>query len=105
MASIQWREIVAQKRKEQADAIPIDWILDNLPPKEVFNVVDFPEKCGLLTPKEIEITNTEVDVLLEKLANSIWTSFDVTTAFCKRAIIAHQLVREYLLVSLVVSHH
>ena len=104
MASTQWREIVAQKRKEQAATIPKDWILDNLPLKGVLNVVDFPEKCGLLTPKDIEITNTEVHVLLEKLANGIWTSVEVTTAFCKRAIIAHRLVREYLL-SLFVSHH
>lgn len=104
MASTQWREIVVRKRKEQVATIPKDWIPENLPSKEIFNVVDFPEKCGLLTPKDIEITNTEVGVLLEKLANGIWTSVEVTTAFSKRAIIAHQLVREYLLSSISVSY-
>lgn len=101
MATIHWKDIVAQKRKEQAASIPKDWILANLPSKDTLDVMDFPEKCGLLTAKEIEIANTEVDVLLEKLANGIWTSVEVTTAFSKRAIIAHQLVREsYLLFSL-----
>ncbi|KJA21303.1 hypothetical protein HYPSUDRAFT_165783 [Hypholoma sublateritium FD-334 SS-4] len=92
MATIHWQEIVAQKRKEQAASIPKDWILPNLPSKDTLNVIDFPEKCGLLTAKEIEITNTEVDVILKKLANGIWSSVEVTTAFSKRAIIAHQLV-------------
>ena len=84
-----------QKRKEQAATIPKDWILANLPSKDTLNVIDFPEKCGLLTAKEVEITNTEVDVLLEKLANGIWTSVEVTATFAKRAIVAHELVREY----------
>ena len=53
-----------------------------------------PEQCGLLTARELEITNTtDVDVLLNKLPTSAWSSVEVTTAFYKRAIIAHQLVR------------
>ena len=52
-----------------------------------------PEKCGPLNAKEIDITNSEVDVLLENMAKGIWSAVEVTAAFSKRAVVAHQLVR------------
>lgn len=56
--------------------------------------MDVPISCGLLSPREVEITETtDVGILLEKLASAEWSSVEVTTAFYKRAIIAHQLVR------------
>ncbi|TFK31262.1 hypothetical protein BDQ12DRAFT_581048, partial [Crucibulum laeve] len=91
MPATSWREIVAEKRLRQKAAIPKDWILPNLPPKEQLDVSNVPETCGLLSMKEIEITNSTVEVLLANLANNIWSSVEVTTAFSKRAIIAHQL--------------
>lgn len=95
MASVtkNWKDVVAEKRARQAATIPKDWILSNLPPKETLNVIDFPEKCGLLSAKEIHITNSGVDVLLENMAKRIWSAMEVTTAFSKRAVVAHQLVR------------
>ncbi|KAF8904721.1 amidase signature domain-containing protein [Gymnopilus junonius] len=87
-----WQELAAEKKERQAATIPKEWILTNLPPKEQLSVIDFPEKSGLLDDKEIEITNTEIGGLLEKLAKGIWSAVEVTTAFSKRAIIAHQLV-------------
>lgn len=92
MATKHWKELIAEKRARQAASIPKEWILTNPPPKEILNVIDFPEKAGLLTDREIEITNTEAIVLLDKLAKGVWSSVDVTTAFAKRAVIAHQLV-------------
>ncbi|OJA19800.1 hypothetical protein AZE42_05608 [Rhizopogon vesiculosus] len=56
------------------------------------DVIGFPETCGPLNAREIEVTNTSVDVLLEKLACGEWTAMDVTTAFYKRNIVSHQLV-------------
>lgn len=88
-----WKDVVAEKRARQAATIPEDWILSNLPPKETLNVIDFPEKCGLLNAKEVDITNSEVGVLLENMAKGLWSAVEVTTAFSKRAVIAHQLVR------------
>ncbi|KAH9474372.1 Acetamidase [Psilocybe cubensis] len=92
MASKHWKQLIAEKRERQAATIPKEWILTNLPPKEALNVIDFPEKSGLLTDKELEITSAHVEVLLEKISTGIWSSVEVTTAFSKRAIIAHQLV-------------
>lgn len=89
----QWKDVVARKRNEQASSIPKDWNLTELPSKDTLDVMDFPDKCGLLSSKEKEITNSEVTTLLEKLAKGVWTAVEVTTAFAKRAIIAQQLVR------------
>lgn len=93
MSTKHWKETVAQKRLERAASIPKEWILTSLPSEDTLNVIDFPEKCGLLTASDIEITNTEVIILLEKLAKGTWSAVEVTTAFSKRAIIAQQLVR------------
>ena len=86
-----WTQLVAEKKQRQLNSIPRDWLV-SLPPDSTLDVTGFPETCGLLTAREIEMTNTSTDVLLEKLASGEWTSVDVTTAFYKRAIIAHQLV-------------
>lgn len=88
-----WKALAADKKQRQLKAIPKDWLVSP-PPDSTLDVTGFPETCGLLTAREIEITNTLVDVLLEKLASGEWTSVDVTTAFYKRAIIAHQLVSQ-----------
>jgi amidase len=86
-----WTTLIAEKKKRQLESIPQEWIVT--PPSDsTLDVSAFPKTCGLLNAREIEITNTSVDVLLEKLACAAWTAVDVTTAFYKRAIIAHQLV-------------
>ena len=57
------------------------------------SVLDVPATCGLLTPRELKITETtNVDTILQNLRTTEWSSVEVTTAFYKRAIIAHQLV-------------
>lgn len=61
------------------------------------NILDFPRRSGLLTNDEIDITeNYDAVSLLEAMASGELTSLAVTTAFCKRAAIAHQLVRHLL---------
>lgn len=58
-------------------------------PKDVRAV---PRECGLLTPSELEITDKYDAVgLAEAIASKKLTAVAVATAFCKRAIIAHQL--------------
>lgn len=92
--STPWREIVRDKRARQAQSIPKDWFI-TCPDDTVLDVTRVPEQCGLLTTKELEITDTtDVALLLSKLASGEWSSVEVTTAFYKRAIVAQQLVRE-----------
>jgi hypothetical protein len=87
-----WTQLVEQKKQRQLKSIPHEWLVSEPPPDSTLDVTNFPETCGLLTARDIEITNTSTDVLLENLACGEWTAVDVTIAFSKRAIVAHQLV-------------
>lgn len=87
-----WQTKVAKKQVEIKAAVPPEWLLPatTTPPK---NVLDIPRQCGLLSEKELDITESYDAVeLLEKLSTGTFTSAEVTEAFCKRAAIAQQLV-------------
>lgn len=93
MAQVKWQDLVVDKRRRQQAAIPYEWILKSPPDNTVLDVRLIPEEPGILSAREVEVTNTGVELLLHNLASGIWSSVEVTTAFYKRAIIAHQLVR------------
>jgi amidase len=99
-----WTKVVEDKKARQEASIPKDWLLKDLPAKDIQDVWRFPEQCGLLSAKELEITATPVDLLLVKLADATWSAVEVTTAFSKRAIVAHQIVRVYSLYIVLASH-
>lgn len=87
-----WETLVVDKRKRQNDSIPKEWLI-TLPSEDRLDVLNVPKECGILTTKELEITELDdVATLLLNLASGKWSSVEVTTAYCKRAIIAHQLV-------------
>ncbi len=94
-----WRALVAAKRTQVAKALPQEWrlpssILETVSPTADISVLDVPAKCGLLTEKEIAITeNHDATDLIANMAAKELSSFEVTLAFCKRAAIAHQVVR------------
>ncbi|KAF7314350.1 General amidase [Mycena kentingensis (nom. inval.)] len=86
-----WQLKCARRKQAQLDSIPSEWIIER-PPPEQLNVIAFPSQCGLLSPLELEITETvDVQTILDNLKERKWTSVQVTTAFYKRAIIAQQL--------------
>ncbi|KAL1405329.1 hypothetical protein Q8F55_008958 [Vanrija albida] len=87
-----WEDVAAAKQAARDALIPDAWrlpkeTLDNLPK----NVLDVPRKSGILTERELEITETTAPRLVEALIARKYTSVEVTTAFSKRAAIAHQL--------------
>lgn len=89
-----FQEICSNAQANLLEAIPPPWRLpiEQIPTVAGANVIDIPRTCGLLTPKQIEITEQTATELLAKLANGSLTSVEVTEAFCARAAIAHQLV-------------
>ena len=96
--SAHWRDIVAEKRARQLAAIPKEWLISP-PSNTVKDVTRIPD--DFLSPREKEITNTiDVAVLLAKLASAEWSSLEVTTAFYKRAIIAQQVVSNFVAILL-----
>jgi amidase len=94
-----WQDRAALKRSTSAEALPRSVILLDPPSAEVLDVMAVPAQCGLMTGRELEITESRtVGGLLEKIARREYTSLEVAAAFIKRAVIAQQLV------SLVHSH-
>lgn len=87
-----WQDLCAEKKQRQKESIPKRWIIT--PPADTqLDVTYVPAECGILTPEELEITETQdVALLLEKLATGAWSSVDVTRAYYKRAVIAQQVV-------------
>ncbi|KAI9052723.1 hypothetical protein LZ554_002999 [Drepanopeziza brunnea f. sp. 'monogermtubi'] len=93
-----WQSLASAHREVAASKIPPEWklpssVTDPVSETSTQEVLSIPRTCGILSEKEIEITeNYSAVTLLEHLASGRFTSVEVTTAFCKRAAIAQQLV-------------
>jgi len=93
-----WQDIVRKKRAEAADKIPTAWRLPteytaNISETSSNSVLHVPRECGLLTAKQLDITEKyDATDLLEKLHSGQFTAIEVTEAFCIRAAIAQQVV-------------
>lgn len=107
-----WQQRVERKRQACANKIPAEWCI----PDAVMASLDAPladhknnliqkniiRESGIMTAHELHITEEyTVPELLAALASGSLSSVEVTTAYCKRAAIAQQLV--YTLVSLIVG--
>lgn len=89
-----YKLIGAEKRRLRESKIPHQWLLPNTDYQHGPDLVQIPATCGILNEIEVDITSQhDATDILEKLRNGTWTAEIVTTAFCKRAAIAHQLVR------------
>lgn len=92
-----WEQKAQAKRAQAAAKIPRSWqlparTLEAISQDSNQSVLAIPRMCGLLTERELEITELyDATALLEKLALREFTSVEVTTAFAKRAAIAQQL--------------
>ena len=91
-----WQATADARRKKINNAIPAS---HHIPPARLEhltdpkNVIGVPDCCGVLTQREVEITTiSSATKLLKDIRDRVYTAVEVTTAFCKRASIAHQLV-------------
>ncbi len=85
-----WEEIANDKKARIAASIPTEWLLKQKPTED--SVMDYPKKSGILGPEELAITESTATELVAQMATGKLTSVAVTTAFCKRAALAQQLV-------------
>ena len=93
-----WQRIAQKAELLRDSTIPPEWLLIDPVSGDVRNVMKVPYTCGVMTEIELALTDKDATSLLEMLKSGRVSSFDVTLAFCKRAAIAHQLVRiEYSL--------
>ena len=89
-----WQAIAQRKKEEQLKRIPPEWIRfpKDFKPDSV-NVLEVPRNCGLLTKKDLIITeNYDATALAEAIRGRKLSSVNVVKAFCKRAAIAQLLV-------------
>ncbi|EXJ81134.1 hypothetical protein A1O3_07422 [Capronia epimyces CBS 606.96] len=94
MALKSW-EIEANKSKEVlAKSTPKQWLVpeDKLPSAETLNVADFARQSGILSGKEVSITEMTATALVAKMEKGELTAEEVVVAFLKRATIGQQLL-------------
>lgn len=90
-----WQQVAEAKRAQREALLPEAYKVpaSSLPAVNTDSVVDFPRGAGILSKREVEITETDdVSALLVKLASGEYTAVEVLEAFIKRSCIAHQLV-------------
>ena len=88
-------EVEAEKcRRVLKDSIQTQWLLpkDKLPSSDRLNVLDVPKESGMLSERELDITNSDATGLTKKMETGDWSAEEVTIAYLKRATIGHQLV-------------
>jgi amidase len=85
-----WEKIAADKRARIEASIPQEWRIKTKPTED--SVMNFPKTSGIMSAEELAITESSATDLVAQMAAGKLTSVAVTTAFCKRAALAHQLV-------------
>ena len=98
MAAVQgldWTDVAAKAQTKLINSIPAEWRIPykQLPPDDQLDVTSFPRQSGLLTDAELKITESFATEIVGAVAAGEWTAEEVARAFCKRAAIAHQVVR------------
>lgn len=109
-----WREHAAAKREQRDGLIPTEWRLSpDVLAAAGDNVTGVPATCGILSAKELEITELDeveevrspppsanhvgssptlfLTQLAKRIADKTYTAVEVATAFSKRAAVAQQL--------------
>ncbi|KAL2061684.1 hypothetical protein VTL71DRAFT_7061 [Oculimacula yallundae] len=89
-----WEAQAEKSRKVLRDSIQQQWLLpqDKIPSPDRLRVLSIPEESGLLTVKELEITESNATQLVEEMGAGNWSAEEVTIAFLKRATIGHQIL-------------
>lgn len=93
--SLQPWERQAQKGRDiLQQSIPKQWLLseERLPPPTRKSVLNFPKEIGLLTERELAITDLSATQLVAEMGQGKLTAEEVVVAFLKRSVLGHQLV-------------
>jgi amidase len=88
-----FKQIAAEKVKQRNEKFIVDWLIpkDELPSADITDVVKWLEKSHYLSPVEHAITSANAQTIVRNIEKQVWSAVEVTSAFCHRASIAHQL--------------
>ncbi|EAW13376.1 fatty-acid amide hydrolase [Aspergillus clavatus NRRL 1] len=94
MSTENWEGQARKAKDLLQNSIPKQWLVsaDKLPPADQKNVEDFPRKSGVLSDREISITEKSATALVAGMAAGMLTAEEVVVAFLKRAVLGHQLL-------------
>lgn len=82
-----WETIAVDKRARRDAAIPAEWQLRaGLCPENQLNVTRVPAECGILSSRELEITETDAALLVQKLATRAYSSYEVRSGHDRASI-------------------
>ena len=89
-----WEKRAAEKRRSTRAKIPQAWLLDEAQLEEAKQQRDLtgPFIQKFLNPEETEIIRKETTELVSLLSNGSLTASQVTSAYCKTAAVAYQIV-------------
>lgn len=89
-----WQAVAARKQNQRNAKIPAEWRIPASirPPADVWSVQGFPRDSGFFTDDELRITEATASEVVFRIARAEWTALQVTTAVCKRAAVAQQLL-------------
>ncbi|KAJ5040893.1 uncharacterized protein L3040_005452 [Drepanopeziza brunnea f. sp. 'multigermtubi'] len=90
---IDWKRLGEKKRDSVNALIPKPWLLTSpLPSATEQRDVTGKFIQKYLSPREVEITETDAVGIVEKTTSGVWKAREVAEAFCHRAALAHQMV-------------
>lgn len=88
-----WEALAREKRESVNAQIPEEWLLSApVPPPAEQRDVTGAYIQKLLSPREIEITETDAVGIVKNTTSGTWKAREVAEAFCHRAALAHQMV-------------
>ena len=90
---VDWEVLAKEKRESVNSLIPKQWLLSKpLPPASEQRDVTGKYIQQFLSPREIEITETDAVGIVKNISSGAWKAREVAEAFCHRAALAHQFV-------------
>ena len=93
-----WKSLAKEKRDSVNALIPKSWLLTApLPSAAEQRDVTGKYIHQFLSPREIEITETDAVGIVKNTTSATWKSREVAEAFCHRAALAHQMVVDHVL--------
>jgi amidase len=88
-----WEVLATEKRDFVNALIPKSWLLSTpLPSSLEQRDVTGKYIQQFLSPREIEITETDAVGIVKNTTSGAWKAREVAEAFCHRAALAHQMV-------------
>lgn len=90
--AMDWQSICASAQATLLESIPAAWRIDTKSYDDLADVTRVPLICGILSEKQIAITNLTVTELAKRIRSREFKATEILEAFAARAAIAHQLV-------------